>query len=202
VIKRHRELWYTLIAVVVVTALYALAYLQAGRFPAASGLVGHGIGIVGFILMLMTETLYSLRKRSTDARWGRMSDWLTFHMVTGLVGPYMVLLHTTMKFNGVAGVALLLTVVVVASGLVGRYLYTAIPRVVDEPGPVADRPEAGDDGSADAAPSAQAISPERLSERRVALARWYSVHIPLTWTLFAFAFIHAGAALYYATLQR
>ena len=38
------------------TALYAFAYVQAGAFPAASSLIGHGIGIVGFILMLMTAT--------------------------------------------------------------------------------------------------------------------------------------------------
>jgi hypothetical protein len=94
----------------------------------ASSLVGHGIGVVGIVLMLMTATLYSLRKLSHRARWGDMAGWLRFHMVTGLVGPYMVLLHTSMRFHGVAGVAMLFTIVVVISGLVGRYLYTAVPR--------------------------------------------------------------------------
>jgi len=131
---RPTELWYALAAIVVVTVLYVLAYQQADAFPAASGLVGHGIGIAGFVLMLMTATLYSLRKLRTDARWGSTAGWLRFHMVTGLVGPYMVLLHTTMRFQGLAGLAMLLTVVVVVSGLIGRYLYTLVPRVVDEDG--------------------------------------------------------------------
>ena len=126
-LRRYRELVYALVAIVAVTAIYLVAYRQAGAFPAASGLVGHGIGVVGFILMLMTETLYSIRKLLTDARWGNMASWLKFHMVTGLVGPYMVLLHTSMRFVGLAGVAMLLTVVVVVSGVVGRYIYTAIP---------------------------------------------------------------------------
>jgi hypothetical protein len=129
-LRRHRELWYALVVIVAITAIYALAYRQAGRFPAASGLVGHGIGIVGFILMLMTATLYSIRKLLSDARWGSTASWLRFHMVAGLVGPYMVLLHTSMRFHGVAGVALLLTIVVVISGLIGRYIYTALPRVI------------------------------------------------------------------------
>jgi hypothetical protein len=119
------------VAILAVTALYVLAYRQAGRFPSASGLVGHGIGIVGFILMLLTATLYTIRKRLTDARWGSMAAWLRFHMVTGLVGPYMVLLHTAMRFHGLAGVAMLLTVVVVVSGLLGRYIYTSVPRLSD-----------------------------------------------------------------------
>lgn len=118
-------------AIVATTAIYALAYRQASTFPSASGLVGHGIGIVGFILMLMTATLYSIRKRLTDAHWGNMAAWLKFHMFTGLVGPYMVLLHTAMRFHGLAGVAMLLTVIVVMSGLVGRYIYTRVPRVIE-----------------------------------------------------------------------
>jgi len=34
------------------------------------------------------------------------------------------------------------------------------------------------------------------------LALWHSVHIPLGLTLFTAAFIHIGAAIYYATLLR
>ncbi len=97
--------------------------------------------------MLMTATLYSLRKLRSDARWGSTAAWLRFHMVTGLVGPYMVLLHTAMRFSGLAGLAMLLTVVVVASGLIGRYIYTLVPRVAAEtasprPAPPAAAPAA------------------------------------------------------------
>jgi len=167
-----RELLYALAAIVAVTALYAAAASQAGRLPAASGLVGHGFGIAGSVLMLMTATLYSLRKLRSDARWGSTAAWLKFHMVTGLVGPYMVLLHTAGRFHGLAGLTMLLTVVVVASGLTGRYLYTRVPR-----------------------------SPETMPRRR-AFALWHLVHLPLTWALFAAATVHVVAALYYATLQR
>jgi cytochrome b561 len=183
VFSRRRELWYAGAAIIAVTALYAVAGLQAGAFPAASGLVGHGIGIVGFVLMLMTETLYSIRKQSARADLGSMVSWLRFHIFTGLVGPYMVLLHTAMHFSGLAGVAMLLTAVVVASGVVGRYLYTATPRQL----------------SLEPSTPAQA---EKLAARRSALATWYSLHVPLTWVLFAIALAHAAAALYYATLQR
>ena len=43
----------------------------------------------------------------------------------------MVLLHTSWKFNGLAGIVLLLTVIIVLSGVVGRYIFTAIPRTAD-----------------------------------------------------------------------
>ncbi len=73
---RGRELWYALAAIVAVTALYVVAYTQAGAFPAASSWVGHGIGVAGSILMLMTATLYSFRKLRADAGWGSTASWL------------------------------------------------------------------------------------------------------------------------------
>ena len=127
----NRELWLSLIAVIGITLAYLLVVAHLNGIPKASDFFGHSIGILGFVLMLMTETLYTLRKRSHSARWGRMSTWLEFHIFTGLVGPYMVLLHSSWKFNGLAGVVTLLTVIIVVSGFVGRYIYTAVPRTAD-----------------------------------------------------------------------
>ncbi len=129
--QSNRELWLAFIAIVLITLLYSLVAIREGGVPAARELFGHSLGISGFILMLMTEMLYTLRKRSRRARWGRMQIWLQFHIFTGLVGPYMVLLHTSWKFNGLAGMVMLLTVVIVASGFIGRYIYTSVPRTVD-----------------------------------------------------------------------
>lgn len=125
--ERNRDLLAALVAVIVLTVVYVpLALLRQVR---AGSLVGHGIGIVGFLLMLATETLYSLRKHSRRmARWGRMSTWLSAHIFMGIVGPYMVFLHTGWRFAGLAGVTMLLTAVLVASGFMGRYIYTAVPR--------------------------------------------------------------------------
>ena len=128
--RRSPELLYAGLAVALITAAYLLGTNLLRSVPAASGLYGHGLGILGFLMMLSTETLYSLRKRSRQARWGRTSTWLRIHIFTGIVGPYLVLLHTAWVFNGLAGALTLLTGLVVASGFVGRYIYTAVPRTV------------------------------------------------------------------------
>ena len=129
--RNNRELWLAVAAILLITLAYGLVLHFNQGTPAAGSLFGHGIGILGFVLMLMTEILYTLRKRARTARWGRMATWLRFHIFTGLVGPYMVLLHTAWKFNGLAGALVLLTVVIVVSGFVGRYIYTAVPRTAD-----------------------------------------------------------------------
>ena len=175
------ELWLAFLAAILITGLYALVVLFTREIPAASDLFGHGLGIIGFVLMLMTEILYSLRKRMRTVRFGRMSMWLRFHIFSGLVGPYMVLLHTSWKFNGLAGVTTLLTVIIVISGFVGRYIYTRIPRTAD--GNVIE-------GS---------LSAEALKHARRLMALWHTIHIPIGMALFTAAFVHIGAALYYAT---
>lgn len=102
---------------------YEIATVPDGGHP-----FGHGLGILGSLLMIMTETLYSLRKRMGWFRFWPIRHWLSFHIFTGIVGPTMVLMHTAIEFRGLAGVTFLLTVLVVLSGFLGRYIYTAVPR--------------------------------------------------------------------------
>jgi hypothetical protein len=183
-LRGNRELWLAFLAMILITGLYALVVIFTREIPPASELFGHGMGIVGFSLMVMTETLYSLRKRSRSVRWGRMASWLQFHIFTGLVGPYMVLLHTSWKFNGIAGVTTLFTVIIVVSGFIGRYIFTRIPRTLD------------------GLEIEGTLSQEALKQARRLLALWHTIHIPIGITLFISAFVHAGAALYYATFLK
>ncbi|TAK14299.1 MAG: hypothetical protein EPO32_02365 [Anaerolineae bacterium] len=130
-ISSSRPLWIALVLSLAITALYLQVVAFTGSIPAASDFFGHSLGVIGFTLMILTETLYSIRKRSNRFSFGRLSNWLEFHIVTGIFGPFMVLLHSSWKFNGLAGIVLLLTVIIVLSGFVGRYIYTALPRTAD-----------------------------------------------------------------------
>lgn len=183
-LRGNNELWIAFMVMLLITGIYALVIYLVGAIPPAREVFGHGMGILGFILMLMTETLYSLRKRSRSVRWGRMSSWLQFHIFTGLVGPYMVLLHTSWKFNGLAGASTLLTVIIVVSGFIGRYIFTRIPRTLD-----GMEIEGG-------------LSQEALKQARRLMALWHTIHIPIGMALFVSAFVHTGAALYYATFLK
>ncbi len=186
-LSRNKEIWFALLVAVLITTAYAAVMNLYKAVPAAGSLFGHLLGIVGFLLMLMTETLYSFRKRSRKGRWGNMQSWLQFHIFTGLVGPYMVLLHTSWKFHGLAGATTLITIIIVISGFIGRYIYTRIPRSLD--------------GIDLTYPGAQA-QVALLARSRQMMSTWHAVHIPIGIALFVAAFIHIGAAITYATLLR
>jgi len=113
---------------------YALDYFA--RFDAPkhswlrpSGLVGHGYGIAGGLLIL-SNLLYLVRRRFPRVRaLGSMRAWMRWHVFSGLAGPALVVLHSALTLRTwpamLSSVALL---IVVVSGLVGRYLYGLIPR--------------------------------------------------------------------------
>jgi hypothetical protein len=110
--------------------LDARAYTDLHQLLRPSGKVGHVLGITGVSLMVVMH-LYSLRKRvQWLSRLGPINVWLEAHIFCGILGPVLVTLHTSFKFNGLVSVAFWSMVIVVASGFVGRYLYVRIPRSI------------------------------------------------------------------------
>lgn len=95
-----------------------------------SGSVGHFLGILGALFMVLLLG-YSLRKRLRFMwKWGNANDWLEVHIFLGISGPVLVLLHTVFKFSGLVGISFWSMTLVVLSGIVGRYIYQAIPRSI------------------------------------------------------------------------
>lgn len=102
----------------------------------ASGLPGHLLGAIGLALMLWAGVAYTWRKRRTAAGDSAMRGAMQSHIVAGLLGPYLVILHSGLAFHGVAGALTLLMVLVVASGVAGRAVFTAVPRQIGLADPV------------------------------------------------------------------
>ena len=99
---------------------------------APTGLIGHGFGIVGSGMILLGVVLYSLRKRVRAlSRVGTLKNWLHFHIFLCLLGPFLVLLHTTFRFGGLVAIAFWSMALVVASGVFGRWVYVWIPKTVN-----------------------------------------------------------------------
>jgi hypothetical protein len=93
-----------------------------------SGTIGLRLGMFGVLLFLFIY-LYPLRKKwAWLGRQGSSRRWLDFHVLLGLVAPVVITFHSSFKFSGIAGIAYWIMVVVAFSGVVGRYIYSQIPR--------------------------------------------------------------------------
>ncbi len=101
-------------------------YRDEGHLTPETG-TGYWLGIIGSVMMGVL-LLYPLRKRMRIFRnLGKTASWFFWHMILGIVGPMLVLIHSNWKFASYnATVATIVTLVVVASGIIGRYLYTKV----------------------------------------------------------------------------
>lgn len=94
----------------------------------SGGLWGHGVGVVATAVML-SNFLLPLRKH-----WRRMKGrkpirhWLTFHVFVGIMSPLVILFHATFGLNNmVATLCYTSLVLVVSTGLLGRFIYGLVP---------------------------------------------------------------------------
>ena len=95
----------------------------------AGSFYGGVLAIIGSLLMfvpllyMVVKRIPVLKRHVTEKV--SMRTLLSWHIYAGVLGPILVILHTGHKFESVLGIALTgMTILVVLSGYVGRYLMT------------------------------------------------------------------------------
>lgn len=106
-------------------------YHQSHENLKPSGPLGHGLGILGTLLIIIGVFGYQARKYLKSlSRLGILKHWLEFHIFLCTLGPILILFHTSFKFGGLVSISFWSMVAVVASGVVGRFIYLQIPRTI------------------------------------------------------------------------
>ncbi len=103
----------------------------------AGSLWGGVLGVTGALLMLVPLAYLFVKriKRLKEAvkNWVSMRTLLAWHIYAGILGPILVLIHTGHKFDSLLGIALTtMTLIVVLSGFVGRYLMSQFSQEIRE----------------------------------------------------------------------
>jgi len=100
----------------------------AGAYTPGRGF-GYALGVAGTSAMTVL-LLYPLRKRVRLIRSRvPLKHWFTMHMICGIAGPLLVVLHSTFRMRSLnATVAMGSMILVALSGVVGRFLYRRIHR--------------------------------------------------------------------------
>jgi ABC-type multidrug transport system fused ATPase/permease subunit len=121
-----RETFVYLSLVVMVWGTWRLS--QVGLFTSGDD-VGYWIGVVGAVMMLIL-LLYPLRKYFRFAHnWGNIRFWFWAHVVLGIFGPLLILLHSNFRTGSLnAAVALYSMIVVALSGVAGRFIFQRVNR--------------------------------------------------------------------------
>ena len=128
--SKRRYLWVALALIV----LSILAYwMHDPQEPANGGTwLGYTLGTIGAGLILWL-TWFGVRKRSYASTLGTVQGWLSAHVCLGTALVIVVLLHAGFQYGwNVHTLALVLMLMVVASGGFGVYVYLKYPERISE----------------------------------------------------------------------
>jgi len=115
---------------------YATPYVDRPHHPdyrifRPAGTMGLLFGYAGAAMMVLM-LIYSIRKRTRLLGQGiSLQSLLRFHIYLGIMGPLLIVLHTSFKVQGLVAVSFWSMMAVAASGFFGRYLYLQIPRNIE-----------------------------------------------------------------------
>ena len=127
-LRKVGNLLYQLFLLTMLSALVWLGWKVAhGKYYKPGEGLGYNLGLVGGLMML-TLLLYSARKHLKFMQpLGKLKHWFRIHMMLGVIGPILVIFHTTFHLHSInASVAFYCMLLVAGSGLVGRFVYTQI----------------------------------------------------------------------------
>lgn len=97
-----------------------------------SGIFGQGLGVIGTLMILIGVLIYIARKRyGFLEKTIRLKHLLEFHIFLCTLGPILIVFHTTFKFGGIVSIAFWSMLAIVASGVIGRFIYIQIPRTIE-----------------------------------------------------------------------
>jgi len=127
--RLQRVMWLSGLFLLIASLVLAGWFVRRHAPYTSDSNFAYNLGLVGGLLLL-SLLLYPLRKRVKIMRHlGPLRHWLRFHLAVGVLGPMLVLFHSTFRVHSVnAAVALASMVLVVASGLVGLLLYRRVFR--------------------------------------------------------------------------
>jgi hypothetical protein len=112
----------------VILALYFGWTIRHEYLLTAESGLGYALGIIGGSMMLLL-LIYPLRKRFYHSAVFIFStkNWFKLHMMLGVVGPLLILYHANFSLGSTnSNVALASMLLMVTSGLIGRYIYGKI----------------------------------------------------------------------------
>jgi len=191
VLRRLTTIAVLMIAAVAGALLFE-AFLSIGTpSPFAHTTQGHVLGWIGFGVVLLVF-IYPIKKRmSRNHRWPR--GWFQVHMVAGLVGPLLILLHSGAHLHAVVPLlALAAMVVVVVSGIVGQGVHYLALRTFND-----QRRQLREEGLS---LNEIDLRLHRMAVQEEAFRLWQSIHAPMTLMFLVLTAIHVIGSLYFGGL--
>jgi len=181
-----------LVLIAVVGAVLFEAFLSMERvLPFGHTRQGHVTGWVGLAVILFVF-VYPIRKRVDRNRtWPR--GWFQVHMVVGVVGPLLIVLHAGAHLHALVPILAIVAMGIVAlSGIIGQAVHYLALRTLNE-----ERRQFLQQGVSQDEAEARLHD---VASREEAFRVWQLIHAPMTLMFMVLVVLHVIGALYFGGL--
>lgn len=152
---------------------------------------GHITGWIGLAVILLVF-VYPVRRRLAKNRtWPR--GWFQVHMVAGVVGPLLIVLHSGAHLHALVPVLAMVAMGIVAlSGIIGEAVHYLALRTLNE-----ERRQLVRQG---VSPEEAAVRLQDVASREETFRMWQLIHAPMTLMFMVLVVVHVIGALYFRGL--
>lgn len=174
----------------VIAGAFFLEHLLSGKSDRLFGHTqwAHVVGWAGLGLIGWTFVYPVRRRRHPNQVWPK--TWFRVHMICGLAGPGIILVHSGAHFHAwVPILALAAMILVVMSGITGQAIHYLAFRTLYE-----RRHTLAGEGVSEEVIDARLHD---LALQEETLRWWKCLHGPLTWSFVALTLLHVGGAYYF-----
>lgn len=152
---------------------------------------GHITGWIGLAVILLVF-VYPVRRRLAKNRtWPR--GWFQVHMVAGVAGPLLIVLHSGAHLHALVPVLAMVAMGIVAlSGIIGEAVHYLALRTLNE-----ERRQLVRQG---VSPEEAAVRLQDVASREETFRMWQLIHAPMTLMFMVLVVVHVIGALYFRGL--
>ena len=152
---------------------------------------GHITGWIGLAVILLVF-VYPVRRRLAKNRtWPR--GWFQVHMVAGVAGPLLIVLHSGAHLHALVPVLAMVAMGIVAlSGIIGEAVHYLALRTLNE-----ERRQLVQQG---VSPEEAEVRLQDVASREETFRMWQLIHAPMTLMFMVPVAVHVIGALYFRGL--
>jgi len=152
---------------------------------------GHITGWIGLAVILLVF-VYPVRRRLAKNRtWPR--GWFQVHMVAGVAGPLLIVLHSGAHLHALVPVLAMVAMGIVAlSGIIGEAVHYLALRTLNE-----ERRQLVQQG---VSPEEAEVRLQDVASREETFRMWQLIHAPMTLMFMVLVAVHVIGALYFRGL--
>ncbi|MCO6428114.1 hypothetical protein [Nitrosomonas communis] len=189
--RRFLLITITILATIISAWVVEFLLSLSAHWPFAHSQPGHILGWLGLAIILLTFVYPWKKRHAPSGNWPR--QWFMIHMLCGVLGPLLILVHSGWHLHaGVAVLALLAMGGVAITGIIGKTIHRVALQTL-----ISQRRELTEQG----------LSQEQIEQTLDDLASqeslfrmWQVIHVPLAIIFMVLTILHIIGALFFAGL--